>query len=221
MNRFLIYFLFSIPVLGWSQVGDLPNAKPLKIEAANKLNKDGKTDKGTALRIPDVIKEQPKINFKDSLTGRKPVQMIPKKKMLQAGHGMKIDPKIREGSTKHFKSINLGELTTTSRILKLNCRDFGEIDGDIVRIKLNDNIVVRKLLLEGASKFVEVRLEDGYNTLEFIAISPGYAPPATSIFKVIDEASLLIYTGQWWLSKGEIGTFTIKKVDEKPTLPEE
>ena len=109
MRLLLISLFFLIPIVGWSQ-GDLPDAKPLKIEAANKLDKDGETDKGTALRIPAVIKEQPKFNFKDSLYGRRPVQMIDERGLVQAGTGMKIDPKVgprtaKEGSKNHLRSF--------------------------------------------------------------------------------------------------------------------
>jgi len=40
MKQLLAALLFLLPVLGWSQVGDFPDAKPLKIEAANKLDKE-------------------------------------------------------------------------------------------------------------------------------------------------------------------------------------
>ena len=215
MKRLLTSLFFLLPVLIWSQVGDLPQAKPLKIEAANKLDKDGKTDKGTALRIPDLIKEQPKINFKDSL-GRKPVKMIDDRKLVQAGAGMKIDPKVgprtaKEGSKDHFPDQNLGEVKSNGKFVGVVARDHEFVDGDRVKIYLNETVVDPNMLLTGAFKGVNIDLNKGFNRITFEALNEGSSSPNTAQVDVYDDQGQLIYSNKWLLSGGSRASLVITK----------
>ena len=215
MKSLLTFLLFFIPLLGWSQVGDLPDAKPLKIEAANKLDKDGKTDKGTALRIPDVIKEQPKINFKDSL-GRKPVKMIDDRKLVQAGAGLKIDPKVgphtaKEGSRDHFPDQNLGEIKSNGKFVGVVARDHEFVDGDRVKIYLNETVVDHNMLLTGVFKGVNIDLNKGFNRITFEALNEGSSSPNTAQVDVYDDQGQLIYSNKWLLSGGSKASLVITK----------
>jgi len=215
MKQLLAALLFLLPVLGWSQVGDFPDAKPLKIEAANKLDKEGKTDKGTALRIPDVIKEQPKINFKDSL-GRKPVKMIDDRKLVQAGTGLKIDPKVgprtaKEGSRDHFPDQNLGEIKSNGKFVGVVARDHEFVDGDRVKIYLNETVVDQNMLLTGAFKGVNIDLNKGFNRITFEALNEGSSSPNTAQVDVYDDQGQLIYSNKWLLSGGSKASLVITK----------
>lgn len=210
---FLILLL--LPLLGWSQE-DTPIAKPLKIEAANKLDEKGKTDKGTALRIPDVIKDKPDINFKDSLTGRKPVKMLPEKRLLQAGNGMKIDPKVgprtaKEGSKDHFPDQNLGEIKSNGKFVGIVCRDHEYVDGDRVKIYVNGRVADPNILLTGAFKGVNADLEKGFNELVFEALNEGSSSPNTAQIDVYDDQGQMIYSNKWLLSSGSKARLVITK----------
>lgn len=211
----LLYFvLFSMPFLGWSQ-GDLPIAKPLKIEAANKLDDQGKTDQGTALKIPSVIKEQPEINMKDSM-GRRPVKMLPDKKLVQAGEGMKIDTKVgprtaKEGSSDYFPDQNLGEVKSNGKFVGVVCRDHEYVDGDRVKIYVNGRVADPNILLTGTFKGVNVDLEKGFNQLVFEALNEGSSAPNTAQVDVYDDMGQLIYSNKWLLSAGAKASLVITK----------
>lgn len=214
MKTLLTAALFLIPLLGWSQT-DIPTTKPLKIEAANKLDKEGKKDKGTALRIPDVIKEQPKINFKDSL-GRKPVKMIDDRKLVQAGAGMKIDPKVgprtaKEGSKDHFPDQNLGEIKSSGKFVGVVARDHEFVDGDRVKIYLNETVVDPNMLLTGAFKGVNIDLNKGFNRITFEALNEGSSSPNTAQVDVYDDQGQLIYSNKWLLSGGSRASLVVTK----------
>lgn len=215
MKRLLISLLFLVPLLGWSQ-GDLPDAKPLKIEAANKKDDNGKTDKGTALRIPDFIKEQPKINFKDSLTGRRPIKMIDERGLVQAGTGLKIDPKVgprtaKEGSKDHFGNQYLGELKSNGKFVGIVARDHEFVDGDRVKIYLNETVIDANMLLTGAFKGVNIDLNKGFNRIEFEALNEGSSSPNTAQVDVYDDQGQLIYSNKWLLSSGSKASLIITK----------
>jgi len=215
MKLQLCYLLLLIPLVGWSQVGDLPDEKPLKIEAANKLDKDGKTDKGTSLNIPDVIKEQPKINFKDSMS-RNPVKMVDDRKLVQAGSGLKIDPKVgprtaKEGSKDHFPDQNLGEIKSNGKFVGVVARDHEFVDGDRVKIYLNETVVDPNMLLTGVFKGVNIDLNKGFNRITFEALNEGSSSPNTAQVDVYDDQGQLIYSNKWLLSGGSRASLIVTK----------
>lgn len=215
MKHVLIFLLLLAPVLMWSQT-DIPQQKSLEIEAANKLNEDGKTDKGTALRIPSIIKEQPEINFKDSLTGRKPVKMLDDRKLVQAGNGMKIDTKVgprtaKEGSKNHFGDQYLGEIKNNGKYVGIVARDHEFVDGDRVKIYLNETVIDANMLLTGAFKGVNVDLNKGFNRITFEALNEGSSSPNTAQVDVYDDQGQLIYSSKWLLSSGSKASLIITK----------
>lgn len=210
---FLPFLLFSI--LGWSQT-DIPEQKTLEIEAANKLNEDGKTDQGTALRIPSIIKEQPKINFEDSLTDRKPVKMLDDRKLVQAGTGLKIDTKIgprnaKEGSKDHFGDQYLGEIKSNGKFVGIVARDHEFVDGDRVKIYLNETVIDANMLLTGAFKGINIDLNKGFNRIVFEALNEGSSAPNTAQVDVYDDQGQLIYSNKWLLSGGSKASLIITK----------
>ncbi len=209
-----LFALFLLPLLGWAQT-DLPTETPLKIEAANKLDETGKTNQGTALKIPSIIKEEPKINMKDSLT-RRPIKMLPDKKLVQAGEGLKIDPKVgprtaREGSSDYFPDQNLGEVKSNGKFVGVVCRDHEYVDGDRVKIYVNGQVADPNILLTGTFKGVNVDLVKGFNQLVFEALNEGSSSPNTAQIDVYDDQGKLIYSNKWLLSTGAKASLVITK----------
>jgi len=194
-----ILFIF-LPFMGWSQDG--PTIKPLKIEAVNKIDNKGTTSSGLSLKIPSLLKEQPKVNT--NISNRKPVKMLPDRKLVQAGTGLKIDPKVgREnkgkGSSERFGDQYLGD------------RDHEYVDGDRVKIIANGKVADPNILLTGSFKGVNVDLKKGFNTIEFIALNEGSSSPNTAHIEVYDDKGQLIYSNRWLLSQGSKATFIITK----------
>jgi len=210
----LLSFLL-LSYVGLAQGGDLPSNKPLKIEAANKLDEKGKTDKGTSLKIPSVIDNQPKINT-EGTPKKKPVQMLPEKELVQAGEGMKIDPKVgknadKEGSNKHFGDQYLGDIKSNGKFIGIVCRDHEFVDGDRVKISVNNRVIDHNVLLTGTFKGVNVDLEKGFNRLDFEALNEGSSSPNTAQVDVYDETGQLLYSNKWLLSSGSKATLIVTK----------
>jgi hypothetical protein len=213
MKTKVTYILFVLlSFAGWSQT-DLPTQKPLKIEAVNKVDEKGETDTGTSLKMPDVIKEQPKINMKDSKSS---VKMLPTKKLVQAGHDLKIDPKVgprtaKEGSFDYFPDQNLGEIKSNGKYVGIVCRDHEYVDGDRVKIYLNNQVAEPNILLTGAFKGVNLDLKPGFNQLVFEALNEGSSAPNTAQVDVYDDQGQLIYSNKWLLSEGSKASLIITK----------
>jgi len=214
--RYLLTILsfLLLSYAGMAQGGDLPANKPLKIEAANKLDEKGSEQKGTSLKIPSVIDNEPKVNT--DLSKKSPVKMLPEKKLVQAGEGMKIDPKVgnnydKEGSNKHFGNQYLGDIKNNGKFIGIVCRDHEYVDGDRVKITVNDRVVDANVLLTGSFKGVNVDLEKGFNRLDFEALNEGTSSPNTAQVDVYDDMGQLIYSNKWLLSSGSTATLIVTK----------
>lgn len=209
--------LFSLLLLSstsLAQGGDIPANKPLKIEPANKLDEKGKEQKGTSLKIPSVVDNDPKIDT--DLSKKNPVKMLPEKKLVQAGDGMKIDPKVgnnydKEGSSKHFGNQYLGDIKSNGKFVGIVCRDHEYVDGDRVKISVNDRVIDANVLLTGSFKGVNVDLEKGFNRLDFEALNEGSSSPNTAQVDVYDDTGQLIYSNKWLLSSGSTATLILTK----------
>lgn len=209
--------LMVIPLAGLAQVGDTPKEKPLKIEVANEKDEQGKEKKGTALRMPNIVGNKPEINFKDSLAGKKPVKMYPDRELVQAGTGMKINPKVgpreseKEGSKNYFGDMYLGEIKSNGKFIGVVCRDHEYVDGDRVKIYLNGEVVDPNVMLTGSFKGVNIDLKKGFNRLEFEALNEGSSSPNTAQVDVYDDQGQLIYSNKWLLSARSKASLIITK----------
>lgn len=212
----LLILFMLVTAFGFGQ-SDIPVQQPLKIDAANKLDPAGNTDQGTALKIPSIIDNKPEINIKDSLT-KTPVKMLPDRELVQAGYGMKIDPKVgnyeKEGGTsQRFGDMYMGDIKNNGKFVGIVCRDHEYVDGDRVKIYLNDKIIDANVLLTGAFKGINLDLEKGFNRLDFEALNEGSSSPNTAQVDVYDDQGQLIYSNKWLLSAGSKATLIITKED--------
>jgi len=212
-----ILLLVAISFTGLAQGGDTPKEKPLKIEVANKKDEQGKKSEGTAIRMPSIVGNEPPINFKDSLKGKKPVKMYPDRKLVQAGTGMKIDPKVgpskkdKEGSSDYFGDMYMGEVKSNGKFVGVVCRDHEYVDGDRVKIYINGKVADPNILLTGTFKGVNVDLQKGFNRIEFEALNEGSSSPNTAQIDVYDDKGQLIYSNKWLLSKGSKASLIVTK----------
>lgn len=216
MAKNYVLFLFAFLLLSLKGYGqtDIPTQKPLKIEAANKLDEAGKEDKGTALKIPSIIDEKPEVNL--DMNPKKPIKMLPDRELVQAGTGMKIDPKVRGpekegGSNKKFGDMYMGDIKNNGKFVGIVCRDHEYVDGDRVKIYLNDVMIEPNLLLTGGFKGINADLKPGFNKLDFIALNEGSSSPNTAQVDVYDDQGQLIYSNKWLLSEGFKATLIITK----------
>ena len=82
----------------------------------------------------------------------------------------KFNKKSSDGTIQEkFKSDTfLGEFKSNSKIIRIACRDHEYPDGDMVRILVNDKIMVNSILLEVEYKEIFLDLQPGFNKIEFI-----------------------------------------------------
>jgi len=111
-----------------------------------------------------------------------------------------------------FKSDSfLGEFKTGTKIISIACRDHEAPDGDLVRIWLNDKIVVESILLEVSFKEVYLELNEGINKIEIEALNQGESGPNTAQFVIYDQKKGMITTNKWNLTTGVKAKLVILK----------
>lgn len=116
------------------------------------------------------------------------------------------------GEVVYRKNQDLGTFTTTAKNANVKYRDAAFVDGDKIRVYLNDKVVKYQVDLIGEYQGFQMDLVKGVNKIDFEALNEGSASPNTAEFKVFDENGLVIASSQWNLGKGYKGTiFFIKE----------
>lgn len=104
-----------------------------------------------------------------------------------------------------------GDFINNGNYLNVYCRDHSAIDGDLVNILLNDEVVVENVYLTYNFKGFNIPLKPGFNKIEFIALNEGDSRPNTAEFQVLDENGNVIVAEQWYLLTGYKARFIIVK----------
>lgn len=124
----------------------------------------------------------------------------------------KLNSREDQGDYKMFrKNQYLGDFRSNATSVKISCRDFGEVDGDEIKVLVNDKVVVSKIYLQGSYSTIELGLVKGFNKIDFEALNQGLLGPNTAQFRVTDETGQLISSNQWNLATGFKATIIIFK----------
>ncbi len=106
-------------------------------------------------------------------------------------------------------SFSLGTINSFSKTVKIECRDHSYVDGDRIKIYLNEQSVSDNIGLKGSYYVVYINLEQGYNRIDFQALNQGSTGPNTAELNVYDDKGNLISAKDWNLSTGQIATLGI------------
>lgn len=108
------------------------------------------------------------------------------------------DAGLKEGrGTLVKKNISLGDFKTKSAYFIVKFRDFGAIDGDLVKVSSNDKVIQDHLLLDSNFKDVKIILANGFNKLDFEALNIGSLGGNTAEIRVYDDKGQLITNDYW------------------------
>lgn len=187
---------------------DLPVTRPLNIGERNPLDISANPS-GTLLRMPSVLDES--LMDKDADTG---VKMLPDRELLQAGHDLELDPKVGERKGKggtYFGDQYLGDIKTTAQFVRIVCRDYGDVDGDRIKIYLNGEVIKFNILLAATFEEIKVDLVQGFNHIEFEALNQGSLGPNTAQVMVTNDKGEVIHNNRWKLSTGSKASLILVK----------
>jgi hypothetical protein len=105
---------------------------------------------------------------------------------------------LREGRGELVKkNISLGDFKTKSNYFIVKFRDFGAIDGDLVKVSANEKVISSQIFLDSNFKQVKITLENGFNKLDFEALNIGTLGGNTAEIQVYDDQGTLVTNDYW------------------------
>lgn len=108
-------------------------------------------------------------------------------------------------------SLELGKLETDSKTIRIICRDHSYVDGDRVKLYVNEVVIRRSITLEAGYYMIDIQLKDGFNRIDIEALNQGSSGPNTAEFKVLDEKGALLASKEWNILTGYIATLVVMK----------
>ena len=105
-------------------------------------------------------------------------------------------------STKFRKDYYLGELETDSKYIIIKCRDHEYVDGDWIKLLLNNIVIHPNITLTGSYYTIDIDLIEGYNNIEFVALNEGESSPNTAQLSVFDENGVNLSNNKWLITTG-------------------
>lgn len=117
----------------------------------------------------------------------------------------------RQEGIEYRRNQNFGTYHLKSPTARVMYRDAQYVDGDLIRVYLNDKIIESYVYLESNYKGFEIALEKGFNKIEFEALNQGDSGPNTAQFQVFDDKNNLVSASEWNLGTGFKATIIIVK----------
>lgn len=110
--------------------------------------------------------------------------------------------KDEEIKNEYYKGQLLGTFGTKSKTIEILCRDHQYVDGDRVRILVNDQVIIHNVNLRADFQSIIVDLKPGRNVIQFQALNQGTSGPNTAHFKVYDQNNNVLTENEWNLATG-------------------
>ena len=161
-----------------------------------------------SIKSPNVFKNQAVLNQNTNksyqLTESKPFSMIKKNDFVNPGDVYKekmvadLNKTLNENNAPLLKkNFDFGDYKTKSEYLIVKYRDYIYVDGDLLRVYQNYNVIRSELFLEGTLKEIKIVLSPGINKVEFEALNTGTSGGNTAEIQIYDDKNNLITNNFW------------------------
>jgi hypothetical protein len=127
------------------------------------------------------------------------------------GDAPKAFVKDKEPLLKYGRDQYFGDVKTGSKFVSIKYRDHEYVDGDMIRIYVNKDIVQSSVFLGGGFSGFTLTLEEGVNEIVFEALNQGSSGPNTAELHVYDDNGTIISANEWNLLTGNIATIKVIK----------
>ena len=119
--------------------------------------------------------------------------------------------KDKEALEEYRRDQYLGDYLTTGNFVELYCRDHEYVDGDKVRVYVNGELVQASVSLGAGYTPILVKLNRGFNTIEFEALNQGTSGPNTAELRIFDDKGNPLAQKEWNLLTGSIARIVVVK----------
>ena len=210
----IVFFVFIINH-SYSQIETRPLEKKIEIDKNSKS-----ILKLPENNLPDYLKKDffsKSPALENSKGFEKNIQMENEEAFINPGDAYlkKLNSNKSEGSAPKFKADQyLGDFISSTENVRIVFRDHQEPDGDRVQIRFNDDIIYPNILLTQRYKKMDVKLMDGFNKIDFVALNQGESGPNTAEVRVYDDDGNVMMSNLWNLATGSKATFIVVKQED-------
>ena len=201
-----------------------------KKDSINFFSDAAKEIKPLNLNLLDTTQRSSILDFKQQklLLGYKPIANTyfnpfnkPSKRMPNFSNPKKLDDDIlvkrsfmgqNTSNNITMKSdFSLGTFQTDSKSVKIEVRDYSLVDGDRIKVYVNQEVINSNIMLNSTSYIININLKKGYNRIDVEALNEGYSGPNTAELRVYDDKGYLISSQEWNINTGNIATLGVIK----------
>ena len=213
-NKYIVFLLLSFLIVGYTYSQESSNnSSELNFlspntESENSLLNLKKKDNPFLKKLENKNKKDffPDANVKE----KRPERFINSNDLYLS--------RLNRRETESNKNINkfkvdqfLGEIRNDGEYVNIILRDHEYPDGDLIKVQVNENIVMPAILLTEKAKGFKLDLETGFNVVDFVALNQGSSGPNTAEIIVYDDQGKLVGTNRWNLATGVKATYIIYK----------
>ncbi|MEZ4875415.1 MAG: hypothetical protein R2793_08190 [Flavobacteriaceae bacterium] len=119
--------------------------------------------------------------------------------------------KDKEPTQEFAKDMFLGDVKTGGTFVSVQYRDHEYVDGDMIRVYVNGDIVQSSVTLNSSFAGFTLNLVKGVNRIEFEALNQGSSGPNTAELHVYDDKGLIISAKKWNLLTGYKASIIVSK----------
>ena len=124
---------------------------------------------------------------------------------------LKMSPEEIEAINGSTTDQYFGDFKSQAKSVNIVYRDHGYVDGDLIQVRINDDVVKPRVFLNGGYSGFKLDLQKGFNRIDFVALNQGESGPNTAEFQVIDDSGRVISHNQWNLATGVKATVIVVK----------
>jgi len=192
----LLIFIFCISIQGYAQkelenkFKPIPSKTPKTKEVLPPTEEAPKVNPPAPVEKPDPSKIDPKELFKDTNLYKQEANV----------------PGIFYRQNQFLGSFKTSTFTSTIRY-----RDAAFVDGDKIKVYLNDKVIEPEVSMKGEYQSIKITLVPGINKIDFEALNEGSASPNTAEFQVYDDKGAVIESSQWNVGTGYKATIVLYK----------
>ncbi len=216
MRTFYLFSAILISSLSAMAQIDLPN-NSVRFEGTPSPMENSTGLEMPAIKAPTLSNTKNPNAFDNADLGREKEEQIDMEKGdgLLEYTGTNKAPKYfsqdREIKPQYGKDQYLGDFKTSAKTATIMYRDHEFVDGDMIRIYVNGDIMIPRARLEGSFRGFNLELQSGFNKIDFEALNQGSSGPNTAQLNIYDEIGNLLASYEWNLLTGNKATAIIVK----------
>ena len=107
--------------------------------------------------------------------------------------------------------LELGKLETSTKKIRIECRDHSYVDGDRVRLYVNEKVIRSNIILQAGFYMIDIDLKEGFNRIDIEALNQGTSGPNTAEFRVFDGNGNILASNEWNILTGYVATLVVTK----------